>query len=97
MELLSRLGVVRVTFRFRSSVWVGANACEPAEVSCHMQENTKASGNRGRRHRKVVMGREVGGDAGEGAELGTVGGEMGRAEERRAKAVKSLMGGVMSE
>lgn len=40
---------------------------------------------------------EVGGDAGEGAELGTVGGELGRAEERRVKAVKRLMGGFMSE
>lgn len=53
--------------------------------------------NRGSRHRKVVVRGEVGGDAGEGAELGTVGGEMGRAEERRVKAVKGLMGGFMSE
>lgn len=49
--------------------------------------------NRGSPHRKVVIRGEVGGDAGEGAELGTVGGELGRAEERRLKAVKRLMTG----
>lgn len=49
--------------------------------------------NRGSRHRKVVMRGAVGGDVGEGAELGTVGDEMGRAEERKVKAVKRLMAG----
>lgn len=49
--------------------------------------------NRGSRHRKVVMRSEVGGDVGKGAELGTVGDEMGRAEERKVKAVERLMAG----
>lgn len=49
--------------------------------------------NRGSPHRKVVMRGEMGGEVGEGAELGTVGGELGRAEERRVKAVKRLMAG----
>lgn len=39
------------------------------------------------------MRSEVGGDVGKGAELGTVGDEMGRAEERKVKAVERLMAG----
>lgn len=35
--------------------------------------------------RKTVMRGEVGGDASKGAELGTVGGEMRRVDERRVK------------
>lgn len=74
--------------------------CELAEVSCHTQENTKAAGNR---HPRATEGAntescgEVGGDAGMGAELGTVGDEMGRVGERRFKAVKKLISGFMSE
>lgn len=67
-------------------------------MSCHTQD-TKATGNgrpwetRKSRQRKTVMSGEVRGDAGKGVELGTMGGEMRRVEERREKEVERLIGG----
>lgn len=40
---------------------------------------------------------EVGGDAGKDVELGTVGGEMRRVEERRVKEFKRPISGCISE
>lgn len=83
-----------MTLRFQSSVGVGACRGVVSHERKHKGGGEQVpTRNRGSRHRKVVMRGEVGGDAGECAELGTVGGEMGRAEERRVKAVKRLMAG----
>lgn len=46
---------------------------------------------------KTVMSGEVRTDAGKGAELGTMGGEMRRVEERRIKEVERSIGGCTSE
>lgn len=75
--------------------------CE-SERRCHVtrEKITKTTGNgspRGTeksRMRKTVIRGEVGGGAGKGAELGKVGGEMTRADERR---VRIAIGGSVSE